>query len=134
MIDTCFVSVNIVLTGEAMREEQEKSYMEEFAKIDPSIPLVCVCGNHDIGNTPTRDTVQDFRDKFGDDYFAFWAGGVRFLVLNSQYYEDASLVVDLKKAQDAWLDKELAGLYYSKQKFLVHVSRSFMLAYILSAL
>lgn len=21
-----------------------------FSKVDPSIPLVCVCGNHDVGN------------------------------------------------------------------------------------
>ncbi|XP_072043381.1 serine/threonine-protein phosphatase CPPED1-like [Amphiura filiformis] len=105
--------------GEAKREEQERSFLEEFAKIDPSIPLVCVCGNHDLGNTPTRDTVQDFRDKFGDDYFSFWAGGVRFLVLNSQYYEDPSLVMELKKKQDTWLDKELAAAQSSGCKHLV---------------
>ena len=68
-----------------------------------------MCGNHDIGNTPTVESVQNFRDKFGDDYFAFWAGGVRCLVLNSQFYEDPSSVMKLKEEQDTWLDKELAG-------------------------
>ena len=99
-----FVSIE-----ESRRAEQEQTFKDIFSQIDPSIPLVCVCGNHDVGNQPTHDTIQQFRDRFGDDYFAFWAGGVRFLVLNSQYYEDPSLVLDLKEAQDQWLDKELAG-------------------------
>lgn len=33
--------------------------------------------------------------------------GVFFIVLNSQYYKDASLVPDLKKEQDSWLDEQL---------------------------
>ena len=39
-----------------------------MAQVDESIPLVCVCGNHDVGNTPTRATVALFRSRFGDDY------------------------------------------------------------------
>jgi hypothetical protein len=75
-------------------------------KIDPSIPLVCLCGNHgaepapsscltasvqrlpphargtriertDVGNTPTRATIYSYKERFGDDYFRFWVGGVR---------------------------------------------------------
>ncbi|XP_072167259.1 serine/threonine-protein phosphatase CPPED1-like [Diadema setosum] len=104
---------------ETGREKQEVDFREEFSKVDPSIPLVCVCGNHDIGNTPTRASIQHFNERFGDDYFGFWAGGIRFLVLNSQLYEDASQVEDLKKAQDAWLDAELEDAKSSGCKQLV---------------
>ncbi|XP_041468404.1 serine/threonine-protein phosphatase CPPED1-like [Lytechinus variegatus] len=101
------------------KEEQEADFLKEFAKVDPSIPLVCVCGNHDIGNTPTRKSIQNFRNKFGDDYFGFWAGGVRCLVLNSQLYEDASKVQELKKEQDVWLEAELDAAKSSGCKHLL---------------
>lgn len=107
------------MPGEDLRDEQEADFKREFAKVDPSIPLVCVCGNHDIGNTPTRQSIQNFKDNFGDDYFGFWVGGVRFLVLNSQLYEDASKVEDMKKEQDVWLDAELAAAKSSGCKHLV---------------
>lgn len=91
------------------RREQEQDFMREFAKLDPSIPLVCCCGNHDVGNTPTPQSIQHFRNTVGDDFFTFWAGGVKCLVLNSQYYEDPSQVKELSEEQSKWLDRELNG-------------------------
>ena len=57
-------SLLLILSDEEQKEEQEADFMKEFSKIDPSIPLVCVCGNHDIGNTPTRQSIQHFKDKY----------------------------------------------------------------------
>ena len=67
--------------------------------------IVCVCGNHDVGNRPTKDTIANYKSTFGDDYFSFWHNGVHFIVLNSQLYEDCSLTKDLAEAQDNWLGK-----------------------------
>ncbi|TNN62784.1 Serine/threonine-protein phosphatase CPPED1 [Liparis tanakae] len=39
---------------------------------DPSIPLVFVSGNHDLGNTPTPSTLEQYCSAWGDDYFSFW--------------------------------------------------------------
>ena len=64
---------------------------------------VCVCGNHDVGNRPTKDTIENYKSTFGDDYFSFWYSGVHFIVLNSQLYEDCTLTKDLAIAQDEWL-------------------------------
>ncbi|XP_063853886.1 LOW QUALITY PROTEIN: serine/threonine-protein phosphatase CPPED1-like [Scylla paramamosain] len=72
-----------------------------------NIPLVCVCGNHDVGDTPTEKSVLKYRKSFGDDFFSFWCGGVYFLALNSQFWQDRSEVQSLAKEQDDWLDKEL---------------------------
>ncbi|XP_070581007.1 serine/threonine-protein phosphatase CPPED1-like [Ptychodera flava] len=105
--------------GTEGREEQEKDLKREFMNLDSEIPLVCVCGNHDLGNTPTRQTVANYVDKFGDDYFSFWVGGVKFIVLNSQFYEDPSQVMELKEKQDQWLDEQLAGAQTSGCKHLV---------------
>lgn len=82
-----------------------------------NIPLVCVCGNHDVGNTPTEKTVLKYRDSFGDDYFSFWCGGVYFLALNSQFWQDRTEAPKLAEEQDEWLEKELE---YIKAKKPVH--------------
>ena len=68
------------------------SLQKSLLRLDPSIPAICVCGNHDIGNRPSRDSIAKYRGQFGDDYFSFWIQGTLFIVLNSQYYKDDSLL------------------------------------------
>lgn len=90
-----------------MRAMQEKDFKEIMSKIHPSIPLVCVCGNHDVGNTPTTEGVALYRSSFGDDYYSFWKGGALFIVLNSQYYYDPSEIPEIYSQQELWLDSIL---------------------------
>ena len=63
-----------------------------FAELRSDIPLICVCGNHDVGNIPTKESVEEYRRNFGDDFFSFWVGGVKFIVINTQYYENSTKV------------------------------------------
>ncbi|XP_064467253.1 serine/threonine-protein phosphatase CPPED1-like [Ornithodoros turicata] len=93
--------------GTSLRKAQEADFKKVFSELSSTVPLVCVCGNHDLGNQPTPESVQSFREVFGDDYFVFWCGGVMGIVINSQFYEDPSLVEDLAKEQDSWLDHQL---------------------------
>lgn len=101
------------------RSLQQKDFKDVFAELDPDIPLVCVCGNHDVGNTPTPETVQQYRTSFGDDYFSFWCGGVFFIVINSQYYWDRSLVEDIAAEHDQWLELQLSKIHCSGCKHAV---------------
>eukprot|EP00095_Tigriopus_kingsejongensis_P000977 maker-scaffold39_size501901-snap-gene-1.11 protein:Tk00977 transcript:maker-scaffold39_size501901-snap-gene-1.11-mRNA-1 annotation:"purple acid" len=101
-----------------IRQRQQADFMRVYAKLDRDIPLVCVCGNHDVGNTPTKETMAAYQSNFGDDYFSFWNGGVHFIVLNSQFYEDASQVPDLAQAQELWLDGQLK---MSNEKGSTHI-------------
>ncbi|XP_023363328.1 serine/threonine-protein phosphatase CPPED1 [Otolemur garnettii] len=89
------------------RKEQTKDLQQILRKVDKEIPLVLVSGNHDVGNVPTAETIEEFCQTWGDDYFSFWVGGVLFLVLNSQLLYDASRCPALKQAQDQWLDQQL---------------------------
>ena len=41
----------------------------------------------DVGNRPTRATIETYKSRFGDDHLCFWVGGVRFLVLNTQLHK-----------------------------------------------
>lgn len=90
------------------REEQERDLKAALKGTDPSIPLVFVSGNHDLGNTPTPQTIQQYCSQWGDDYFSFWVGGVLCLVLNSQLFFDASACPQLKEAQETWLEEQLS--------------------------
>merc|ERR1712232_790647 len=89
-----------------MREAQIKDFKEAFDLIDQEIPLVCLCGNHDIGNRPNSATIKSYTDSFGDDYLSFWCHGVKCLVVNSQLWKDDSNAVAERQAMDAWLDSE----------------------------
>lgn len=78
-----------------------------LSSLDPCVKLVCVCGNHDVGDIPTRESIQVYRSQFGADYFSFWINGCKFLALNSQLYFNSTMVPEMKRAQDEWLDNEL---------------------------
>jgi len=90
-----------------IRQRQEKDFKEIYAKLTPEIPMVCVCGNHDIGNSPTEDSIKAYKESFGDDYFSFYKSGCCFIVLNSQFYEDASNVPVLYEEHEVWLESQL---------------------------
>lgn len=95
--------------GAKGRDEKLVEFKRIFSNVDPSIPLVCVSGNHDVGNKPTPASLREHRALFGDDWFTFWAGGVRCLVLDSTLFSDPSGAPDEQKAQAEWFAKELAG-------------------------
>ena len=56
---------------------------------------------------------------FGDDYFSFWVGGVLFLVLNSQFYENPCDVQIAAEEQDKWLDVQLMSITENKAKYVI---------------
>ncbi|XP_048351235.1 serine/threonine-protein phosphatase CPPED1 isoform X2 [Sphaerodactylus townsendi] len=96
------------MPGTPWREAQTRDLKNVLKGLRRDVPAVFVSGNHDLGNVPTPETIDDYCRQWGDDYFAFWVGGVFFLVLNSQLYFDHSKCPEQKKAQDAWLAEQLA--------------------------
>ncbi|XP_077595385.1 serine/threonine-protein phosphatase CPPED1 [Stigmatopora nigra] len=109
------------MPGTPFREDQERDLKMVLKDTDPSIPLVFVSGNHDLGNTPTPATVEQYCRAWGDDYFSFWVGGVLFLVLNSQLYFDSSACPQLREAQESWLDTQLSKVSSSSSSKPKHV-------------
>lgn len=105
--------------GTQWRKDQERDLKNVLKDTHQDIPLVFVSGNHDIGNTPTRETIEHYCSNWGDDYFSFWVGGVFFLVLNSQLYFDSSKCPELKQAQDAWLSEQLAIAEQQKCRHII---------------
>lgn len=102
----------------AIRKEQVHDYKRILSKIHPHIPLVCVCGNHDVGNIPDRATIQMYESDFGSHYFSFWVGGTQCLAINSSLVWDSTGAPDIFAEQELWLKKQLKSSYKPVHKFL----------------
>jgi 3',5'-cyclic AMP phosphodiesterase CpdA len=105
--------------GAKGNSEKVEEFRRIFSKVDPSVPLVCIPGNHDVGNKPTAESLATYRKAFGDDWFGFWAGGVRCLAINSTLYHDPSGAPDEQKAQDEWFRRELAAAGKEKPRLVL---------------
>lgn len=97
---------------------QVTQFYHDFSKVDADIPLVCVCGNHDLGNRPTAASIASYQANFGDDYFSFWVGGVCNVVLNSSVLKDPSGAPEVLAAQQTWLDQQLRDATLAKAKHI----------------
>ena len=75
--------------------------------ISETIPVLYVCGNHDIGDKPTMETLTEYRKYFGPDYYGFWYGGVRCLILNSCLFMNPEAIPEVSAAQDIWFEEEI---------------------------
>lgn len=101
----------VIVTGDLVNKEGDKeqiaAFKETFAKLDTTIPLYLVPGNHDLGNKPTTSSLERYRKEFGPDFYSFDRHGVRFIVLNSSVIKDPSLVEKDDSLQKEWLLKTL---------------------------
>lgn len=69
-------------------KRQRDDFKRTFSQLRPEIPCVVIPGNHGVGNAPTPASIEGYTRDFGDDYFAYWAGGVRVIALNTQPFPD----------------------------------------------
>lgn len=95
------------MPGTKLRQPQEIDFKKVFSHLNRDIPMVCVCGNHDIGNEPTIEAITEYKREFGEDYFCFVVNEVFFIVINSQFYEHRANVEDYAKQHDQWLEDML---------------------------
>jgi serine/threonine-protein phosphatase CPPED1 len=100
------------------RKEQIHDYKRIMSKIDSHIPLVCVCGNHDVGNIPNRASIEMYESDFGSHYFSFWVGGTQCFAINSALIWDSTGAPDIFAEQEAWLNSQLASSHKPIHKFL----------------
>ncbi len=101
----------VVICGDLVNRrnnlQQREAFRQTVEKLDKNIPLFLVPGNHDLGNTPTPQSIETYRNNFGPDYYSFNRHGWTFVVLNSTLVKDPSRDRDDEKAQFAWLKSTL---------------------------
>lgn len=101
-----------------LRQDQVKDYKRIMSKINSHIPLVCVCGNHDVGNIPDRESIEMYESEFGSHYFTFWVGGTQSFAINSSLVWDPSRAHDNFQEQELWLKSQIQSEHKPVHKFL----------------
>ena len=90
-----------------IQDRQNLDFQRCWVELHPDISLVCLCGNHDIGNRPTPSSIRRYTEAFGDDYLAFWVNGTYNVVLNNVLFNDPTGAVELYESQLRWLEERL---------------------------
>jgi serine/threonine-protein phosphatase CPPED1 len=104
-----FVAVLGDLVNQPGNAAQIGEYLRIEKKIDSSIPVHHVAGNHDVGNEPTPQSLADYRRSFGKDYYSFRSGPIYGIVINTTLIHKPQKAMAEYEAQQAWLEKELAA-------------------------
>ncbi len=113
----------VIITGDLVHKpgdnEQIAEYRRIISKIDKSIPVYDVAGNHDVENVPTPESIAAYTNRFGPDYYTFRHNGFVGVVLNSSVIHSPQKAMDHLEAQERWLEAELEKARAEKAKHIV---------------
>jgi 3',5'-cyclic AMP phosphodiesterase CpdA len=104
----------VVITGDLVNKPGDARQIAEYHRItrrlDRSIALYSLAGNHDVENEPTPASVEAYRKDFGRDYFSFAHGSFAGIALNSSVIHSPGKSAALLESQERWLRDELARI------------------------
>lgn len=113
----------VIVTGDLVNKAGEKGQADEYlriaAKLDRSIPLFQLPGNHDVGNDPTPESIAAYTARFGRDYYSFRSGPMVGLVLNSSLMRSPKGAAKQAEEQEAWLKAELEKAKREKVRHVI---------------
>jgi 3',5'-cyclic AMP phosphodiesterase CpdA len=107
MLHPAFVVVTGDLVNKSGDTQQIAEYKRIVGKLDKSIPIYHVPGNHDVTNDPKAADIVAFNKQYGPDYFTIKYHGMFGIVLNTLYFKSPAGVQENAAEQDKWLHKEL---------------------------
>ena len=86
----------VVVCGDMVNDSSDQSQIDELfrvtATLDDDIPIHFVSGNHDVGESPTSESIALYRERFGADNYSFDHEGCHFAVINSSVASDPANV------------------------------------------
>lgn len=101
----------VVITGDLVNKPGDSAQITEYrrivAKIDPSIPVYNIAGNHDVQNVPTAESLAGYTKIFGPDRYTFSYRSVTGIVLNSSVIHSPQETPQQLAEQERWLRAEL---------------------------
>ncbi len=113
----------VVITGDLVNKGGNPAQIAEYrrivGKVDPSIPVYSLPGNHDVENMPTPATLDAYTKIFGPDHYTFRQQGLVGIVLNSTVIHTPQQVSTQLLEQDRWLREELARAKAEGAKHIV---------------
>jgi predicted MPP superfamily phosphohydrolase len=119
----------VVITGDLINKSADAAQAAEYkriaAKLNPKIKLYSVPGNHDVGNEPTAESLAQYRERFGADYYSFHVGDVAGIVLDSNLEKGAEKVPEEAAKMESWFRNELERVKLTGVKHIIvfqHIS------------
>src|SRR5690348_7305972 len=77
LVIVCGDMVN-AFPGDPTRPD-EVARFKRAAEVLDGIKLLCVCGNHDVGNRPTKEGCAQYKREFGPLFWAYTLQNVSFI-------------------------------------------------------
>ena len=101
-----------VITGDLVNKAGDVAQIAEYerikSKVSRGIPVYDMPGNHDVENTPTRESVAAYR-KRARDHYVFSHGSFTGIVLNSTLIHTPDKAASEASEQIEWLREALAS-------------------------
>jgi len=113
----------VVICGDMINNldnnEQISTFKKEISKINNHIKVYYVPGNHDIAydyKQPTIQSIKEYKNIFGKDYYSFEIGKIRFITINSTIFKSIDTLTSYAIEQLNFIEKEsnLAKKYNQK--------------------
>jgi len=99
----------VVITGDFVHNPKSVPQINEFkritAKINPKIPVYYLPGNHDVGQTPDKESLNKYKENYGSDKFSFDHKGSSFIGFNTSLIK--AKLAEAEEEQYSWLAKQL---------------------------
>jgi len=113
----------VVNTGDLINnpgdEKQLAQALRTTGKINKSIPLYTIPGNHDIGDAPTKQILSWYRKQVGRDWYSFDYGRWHFVGLNSCIITDGQNAQQDAEKQWDWLNHDLGQCVSSPNSHII---------------
>ena len=113
----------VVVCGDLINRPGEPAQSAEYfriaRKLDPSIPIYNVAGNHDVRNEPTAESLAAYRKNFGRDYYTFRRGEFEGIVLDSSLIQHPDKAPEEAARQEQWAKEELAKAVAARVRWVV---------------
>ena len=98
---------------------QAAEYLRIAHKLDSSIPVYHVAGNHDVRNEPTPESLAAYRKNFGPDFYTFRHGEFEGIVLDSSLIQHPDRAPEEAARQERWAKEELGKAAAAQVRWLV---------------
>lgn len=112
-LQAAFVVICGDLTHHLDRPEEVEDFLAAARSPSDNMPVHLIPGNHDLATAPpwlpTPETLALYRERYGDDYYAFEHGGSLFLALNSETMGHPEHVQDEVERQFEFIGDELSS-------------------------
>lgn len=113
----------VVITGDLVHKPGDAAQIAEYLRIvrriDSSIPVYNIAGNHDVENAPTAASLAAYAKIFGPDRFTFQHRGLIGIVLNSSLIHSPQQSAGQLAEQERWLRAELTKARAANPRHLV---------------